>query len=125
MNTRRIERGSRGMLEILPSDGQTFRYRVSGVLTREDLLRLYEAVDRRYQQQGPVDACVEARGFRGYRDLSAVLTLVRHERKLLKKYRSYRLLSGQAWLRGIVRVGGRFVPGLRVHVEKPAPGRSC
>jgi len=125
MNTHRIDRGSTGMLEILPSDGQTFCYRVSGVLTREDLLSLYVAVDRRYQQHGPLDACVEARQFRGYHDRKAVLTLMRYEAGLLKKFRSYRLISDQPWLRGIVGVGGRFVPGLRVRTEKLEADMSC
>jgi len=111
------------MLEVLPSDGQTFRYRVFGALSTEDLRNFYAAVDRQYQRYGRLDAQVEARGFKGYSDFKAVLTFLRHEPALALKFRTYQLTSNQAWLRRLVAVAGWFVPGIEV-VVRPLPGMS-
>ena len=104
------------MLEILPSEGRDFRYRVSGVLTAGELARYYVAFNRRYREHGKLDLHVEVVDFRGYANLDAVKVFLRHEPGLLRKVRRYRATSNQGWFRWMVRGLDFFIPQVKLEI---------
>lgn len=106
------------MLKIISQDRDFIHYRLNGKLDGADIDRLFAMINPVYRRYGKVRLLAEARHFGGYADWWAIGRLLRHEPTLLWKVNRYALVSHQAWLKGLFRIGSVLAPWMNIGVYK-------
>jgi hypothetical protein len=109
------------MIEIIPAPDTVVAFRISGHIDEQDIERSYQAVEAALARQERVAVYVEG-NIEGMsvgalaKDLRYALSTLRE----IHRFPRAAIVTGQDWVRWIVRIEGAVLPGIEMRVFSPS-----